>query len=71
MKIYLVIAYMTPDGHVPYRGEELTLIGSYKTRDQAESRAHDVEREHRCAVVDIFETILDSHCKTYFGGYEE
>lgn len=44
---------MTPDGHVPYRGEELTLIGSYKTRDQAESRAHDVEREHRCAVVDI------------------
>ena len=65
MKIYLVIAYMTPDGHVPYRGEELTLIGSYKTRDQAESR------EHRCAVVDIFETILDSHCKTYLGGYEE
>lgn len=71
MRIYFVIAFMEPDGGIPYRGEQLTLMGSYRTREQAESRARDVEREYPDTVVDVFETIFDSHCTTYLGGYEE
>lgn len=73
--------FYIPDGHRPpwrtmaeylYRGygEEVSILGVYSTRDQAENRVRELDREH-FDKLQIFECVVDANCWKYVGGYEE
>lgn len=75
--------FYIPDGHRPpfswwtmdeylCRGyaEEVSILGVYSTRDQAENRVRELDREH-FDKLQIFECVLDANCWKYVGGYEE
>lgn len=75
--------FYIPDGHRPpwswqtmaeylFRGyaEEVSIMGVYSTRDQAENRVRELDREH-FDKLQIFECVLDANCWKYVGGYEE
>lgn len=55
-----------------FRGyaEEVSIMGVYSTRDQAENRVRELDREHSDKL-QIFECVLDANCWKYVGGYEE
>jgi hypothetical protein len=55
-----------------YRGyaEEVSIMGVYSTRDQAENRVRELDREH-FDKLQIFECVVDANCWKYVGGYEE
>lgn len=75
--------FYIPDGHRPpfswrtmaeylCRGyaEEVSIMGVYPTRNQAENRVRELDREH-FDKLQIFECVLDANCWKYVGGYEE
>lgn len=75
--------FYIPDGHRPpwsWRtmaeylfcgyAEEVSIMGVYSTRDQAENRVRELDREH-FDKLQIFECVLDANCWKYVGGYEE
>ena len=51
-------------------GEYVSIMGVYSTRDQAENRVRELDREH-FDKLQIFECVLDANCWKYVGGYEE
>lgn len=73
--------FCIPNGYRPpwqtmteylYRGcgEEVSILGVYSTRDQAENRVRELDREH-FDKLQIFECVVDANCWKYVGGYEE
>lgn len=75
--------FYIPDGHRPpfswwtmaeylFSGyaEEVSIMGVYSTRDQAENRVRELDREH-FDKLQIFECVVDANCWKYVGGYEE
>lgn len=51
-------------------GEYVSIMGVYSTRDQAENRVRELDREH-FDKLQIFECVLDANCWKYIGGYAE
>lgn len=49
--------------------EEVSIMGVYSTRGQAENRVRELDREH-FDKLQIFECV-DANCWKYVGGYEE
>ncbi len=74
--------FRIPDGHRPpwawtmseylYRGyaEEVSIMGAYSTREHAENRVRELDREH-FDKLQIFECVVDANCWKYVGGYIE